>query len=59
MPTDTQQLDIRNPGYRGCDSRYSYSGMDIPPQTHHQAQEAARRPPGPHLLPRGADPPQR
>jgi hypothetical protein len=27
----TQQIDIRNPGYRGCDPRYSYSGMDLPP----------------------------
>jgi hypothetical protein len=48
-----------NPGYRGCDPRYSYSSMDLLPQKNHQAQEAARRPPGPHLLPRGADPPQR
>jgi hypothetical protein len=28
-------------------------------QKNHQAQEAARRPPGHHLLPRGADPPTR
>jgi hypothetical protein len=33
-----------------------YSDMDIPPQTHNQAQEAACRPPGPHVRPRRADP---
>jgi hypothetical protein len=44
--------------YRGCDIRSGYSGMDIPPQAHHQAQEAACRPPGPHVLPRRADHPQ-